>query len=122
MPIHDWSKVDHGLFHHFHQTWMAALSSALNHGGLPPGFFALVEQVISGPIPDVITLKRPPESDATAGGVAMAMAPPKARFIKSAESDVYSRKASRIAVRHRSGSVVAIVEIISPGNKSSKSA
>ena len=22
MPIHDWSKVDAGIFHHFHHAWI----------------------------------------------------------------------------------------------------
>ncbi len=33
---------------------------------------------------------------------------------------IYVRKADRIAVRHRHGQVVAVVEIVSPGNKASK--
>jgi hypothetical protein len=36
MPIHDWTRVDAGLFHAFHQRWISALSDALNCGGLPP--------------------------------------------------------------------------------------
>jgi hypothetical protein len=51
MPIHDWTRVDAGLFHHFHQRWTSALCDALNTGGLPPDYFALIEQVISDPIP-----------------------------------------------------------------------
>ena len=36
---------------------------------------------------------------------------------KRAEAGTYLRKASRIAVRHRHGKVVAVIEILSPGNK-----
>ena len=57
MPIHDWTRVDAGTFHHFHHRWTAALCDALNTGGLPPDYFALAEQVVSGPIPDVLTLR-----------------------------------------------------------------
>lgn len=32
MPIHDWTRVDVGLFHHFHQRGMDALGAALNTG------------------------------------------------------------------------------------------
>ena len=60
MAIHDWTRVDAGLFHHFHQTWITALCHALNTGALPPGYFALAEQVASGPIPDVLTLQQSP--------------------------------------------------------------
>ena len=24
MPIHDWTRVDAGIFHHFHQRWIGA--------------------------------------------------------------------------------------------------
>ena len=45
MPIHDWTKVDAGIFHHFHNGWITRLSDALNDGLLPKGYYALAEQV-----------------------------------------------------------------------------
>ncbi|MGH7193944.1 MAG: hypothetical protein ACREJM_10485 [Candidatus Saccharimonadales bacterium] len=36
MPIHDWTRVEAGIFHHFHVEWMGALARALNQGLLPP--------------------------------------------------------------------------------------
>jgi hypothetical protein len=30
MPIHDWTRVDAGIFHHFHQSWIPEISRALN--------------------------------------------------------------------------------------------
>lgn len=125
MPIHDWTRVDAGTFHHFHHRWTAALCDALNMGGLPPDYFALAEQVVSGPIPDVLTLRlrdKQPKSDADSGGVAIAMPPPRARHIARVEGDIYSRKANRVTVRHRLGQVIAVIEIVSPGNKGSKAA
>jgi hypothetical protein len=92
MPIHDWSRVDSGIFHDFHQAWTIEIRNALNAGGLPPGFFA------------------------------MADAPPKARFVTSAEFDRYAGKANRIVIKHRLGHIVAVLEIVSPGNKSSTNA
>ena len=41
-------------------------------------------------------------------------------MVRRAEDTIYVRKADRIAVRHRHGQVVAVVEIVSPGNKASK--
>ena len=38
----------------------------------------------------------------------------------SAEDRIYVRKADRVAVRHRHGQIVAVVEIVSPGNKASR--
>ena len=49
----------------------------------------------------------------------MAAAPPRTRLVRRAEDTIYVRKADRIAVRHRHGQVVAVVEIVSPGNKAS---
>jgi len=125
MPIHDWTRVDAGLFHAFHQHWIIALCDALNAGGLPSDYFALPEQQIQGPIPDVLTLKLAPGSDdknAASGGLAVATKPPVARLVRRTEADIYATKANRITVRHRHGDVVAVVEIVSPGNKGSRGA
>ncbi len=46
MPIHDWSRVDAGTFHHFHQAWTIEITYALNGGELPPRFFAMAEQAV----------------------------------------------------------------------------
>ena len=45
MPIHDWTRVDAGIFHHFHHGWIEDLSRALNRGLLPPDHYALAEQI-----------------------------------------------------------------------------
>jgi len=108
MPIHDWTRVDAGLFHDFHQSWTVALCSFLNIGTLPADYFALVEQNIRGPIPDVLTLRLSSDSDRGDD--------PGLR----AEAASYLRKANRVTVRHRHGDVVAVVEIVSPGNKASR--
>lgn len=122
MPIHDWTRVDAGLFHDFHQGWTVALRNALNAGGLPSDYFALVEQNIRGPIPDVLTLQLSPKVDRPSNGtagLAVATAPPRVRLIRRNEAAAYAAKANRLTVRHRHGEVVAVVEIISPGNKGS---
>jgi hypothetical protein len=122
MPIHNWTRVDAGLFHAFHQDWIGVLARALNAGVLPRNYFALREQSIRDPIPDVLTLELSEgrdESNGTATGLAVATAPPRARVVRRAEDTIYVRKADRIAVRHRHGQIVAVVEIVSPGNKAS---
>jgi hypothetical protein len=124
MPAHDWTRVEAGIFHHFHHGWTAALSNALNSGVLPPGYFALSEQVISGPVPDVLTLQQFPDnrSPNTGGGTAVTTAPPQARFIQRATATHYARLADRVAVRHSQGKIIAVIEIVSPGNKDSRNA
>jgi hypothetical protein len=122
MPVHDWSQIDHGIFHDFHQAWTIEIRNALNGGVLPTGFFAMAEQVTSGPVPDVVTLQRRPRrgESADGGGLAVAEAAPHAAFVTSAELDPYAARANRIVVKHRLGQVVAVIEIVSPGNKSSQ--
>jgi hypothetical protein len=133
MPIHDWTRVDAGVFHHFHQAWITEIARALNAGILPAECYALAEQIAGGLLPDVLTLEtsrpssRPPAggdslaSELQDGGIALATAPPKVRFTLTSEPERYARKQSRIAIRHKSGDrVVAVLEILSPGNKGSR--
>lgn len=123
MPLHDWSAVDAGTFHDFHQGWTIRIRDALNAGLLPDGYFAMADQRVSGPEPDVIALSaRPPQKhppQIQGSGTVVADALPRLRQSASIAAAVYARKANRIIIRHRQGRVVAFLEIVSPGNKSS---
>ena len=133
MPIHNWSRVDAGIFHHFHHFWIDEIARALNQGVLPGGYYALAEQHTSQFGPDVLTLQsRPledrardslePISDGSGGtDVGVTVAEPRARLAGETDLEFYRRKQNVVAVRHVSGDrLVAIVEIVSPGNKSSQ--
>src|SRR3989304_6068116 len=98
MPIHDWSKVRAGIFHHFHQDWTIEIARTLNGGVLPPPYYAMAEQVASGQIPDVPTLERNNAQSLPrgSGGLAVAATPPRARIVRQAESEEYAAKANRI--------------------------
>src|SRR4051794_11576072 len=111
MPIHDWTRMEPGDFHHFHQGWIVGIARTLNGGLLPPGFMAMAEQVTGGPIPDVITLQTRRPSGPNGREVAVKEKPPTARVIARAEQAVYARRADRVVVRHGRGRVVAVVEI-----------
>ena len=91
MP-HDWSETDLGIFHDFHQAWTVELCHALNAGALPRDFYSL----ITGNL----------EHDSAVAAPAPEL--------------VYAHKANRIAIRHKLGKVVAVIEIVSPGNKGSR--
>jgi hypothetical protein len=122
MPVHDWTRAEAGDFHHFHQTWISLLAAALNGGGLPPGFVALAEQVTGRPVPDVVTLEAPSSSRGVSG---VAIAPAQlasARVVQKFERINYARRADRVVIRHGRGRVVAIIELLSPGNKESRHA
>jgi len=124
MTVHDWTRVEAGLFHDFHQTWSIELKNALNGGILPKGYYALVEQRVGGPEPDVIAVEtgRKGKAKSDRGGTTALAEPPRTRLVKPFESvaEVYARKANRITVRHPLGTVVAVIEIVSPGSKRSR--
>jgi hypothetical protein len=127
MPIHDWTRVDAGIFHAFHHDWITDISRALNRGLLPSAYYALPEQLAGGLGPDVLTLRRPssngtsPIVEAPNGSVALAVAPPKVRLRMRSEANRYAAKAKAVTIRHVSNHrVVAMVEIVSPGNKNNQ--
>lgn len=123
MPIHDWSKVEDGIFHDFHGTWIQTIKRALNDGILPPEYYALSEQVAVGVAPDVLTLEAVDGAENSRGsGGSVLTARPKTRFVSELGLRVRRRR-NRVAVRHSSDDrVVAIIEVVSPGNKSSRHA
>lgn len=132
MPIHDWSRVEAGIFHDFHHSWIEEIKRSLNAGRLPDDYYALAEQHAAGFGPDVVTLQ---ETNASNGGTGSArpaperggpgllLAPPPARLVGETDLEFYRRKQSTVTVRHVSGDrIVAMVEVVSPGNKASRHA
>jgi hypothetical protein len=127
MAVHDWTRVEAGIFHAFHHSWIEEISRALNGGLLPPDYYALAEQQAAGFGPDVLTLQvdapdsgmfRAPDASTTS-----TLARPHARFMAQTEGEFYRRKKSSIVVRHVSDDrIVAMVEIVSPGNKQASQA
>ena len=119
MPIHDWTKVSAGGFHDFHQVWTIEIRNTLNRGLLPPGYSAFTELKVEGWEPDVTSIRS--VGLPTPGGPAVADRP-RSRQIARIESDsaTYARKANRIAVQHEFGAVVAVIEVVSPGNKDNR--
>lgn len=123
MPIHDWTRVGANRFHDFHQGWIIRIRDALNGGILPDEFLALAEQVTGGPVPDVIALSTAAQRrSAESGGILLEEVPIRTRHVARIEVEQYARKADRVVIHHRDGTVVAIIELVSPGNKSSRRA
>lgn len=125
MPVHDWTRVAAGTFHHFHNFFVPELCRALNDGLLPSGYYAMTEQLAGRAIPDVLTLEieRPDDAEmgGAPGGVAVATAPPLVSFAAAFETDLYARRQRAVTVRTTSGDrVVAMLELVSPGNKASR--
>jgi Protein of unknown function (DUF4058) len=107
MRIHAWSRVPSGLFHDFHQSWSIRIKDALNSGRLPRGVAALVEQ-----------RAEPKELD---GGI-VTLPPPFTRIVRRTTNEIYASRANRIVVKHHLGRIIAVIEIVSPGNKDSRAA
>lgn len=140
MPAHDWTRVESGIFHAFHLAWIGELQQALNAGLLPADHYALAEQITGGMGPDVLTLAIPHDEPTqllngtngtngtngahhptSTGGIATAMSPPKVRITAEASRDPYLAKQRTLVLRHTSNHrIVAIIEIVSPGNKADK--
>jgi len=72
-----------------------------------------------------VTLERRTRSrhapEAFGGGVVTAI-PPKTRHVILAESETYAALANMVTIHHSLGNVVSIIEIVSPGDKSSRTA
>ncbi len=124
MPVHDWARVPPGLFHHFHQDWSIEIARRLNGGLLPKGLSALVEQRSGPREADVLTVERRtngPRADAAASGL-LTLEQPTASIVRRGTKEIYAGRANRVVVRHHLGRIVAVGEIVSPGNKDSRAA
>ncbi len=122
MPVHDWSEVDANVFHHFHQAWALHISIALN-GLLPDGYSALVEQHSPKLVPDVLAVERrirPRNKHPRKGGGTVTLPKPSTRFGLITKEQRIAARGNRIAIHHRMGEIVCILEIVSPGNKQNR--
>jgi hypothetical protein len=124
MPLHDWTRVPSGLFHHFHQSWSIRIADALNAGRLPEGTIALVKQRSGPREPDVLAIEARAgrgRFDVEAAGLAT-MEPPVTQIVHRSDKEIYAGRANRIVIRHHLGRIVAVIEILSPGNKDTRAA
>jgi len=118
MPIHDWTRVDAGIFHAFHHGWIEELARALNRGVLPADYYALPEQHAAGFGPNVLTLQG---SSWDEGGVGEApttsevLMAPKLTPIAETDMEFYRRKQKSVTIRHVSGDrIVANYDAVGP--------
>ena len=121
MPMHDWSKVTPGEFHDFHSSWMSEIRRALNKSLLPANYYAGVEQHVNGFIPDVVTLKADPAPPRRYSEGGTLLREPRQQPTVETGGAPYYRQNRLITVR-RTGTLdlVGVIEVVSPGNKSSR--
>jgi hypothetical protein len=113
VPLHDWTRVKSGTYHHFHYYWLAAIGLRLNSGLLPPGLFVKAEMSsVWLESQEVTNLSRASRSSPEANKLA-----------DTAPMRVLVQQTTRrLAVHSGLGNIVAVIEIVSPGNKKTKSA
>src|SRR5262249_48443176 len=128
MPVHDWTRVGDGTFHDFHYSWVLEIKRALMRGLLPKGYYVMAEQ-LGGDLgaPDVLTLQTAaakPESEGLLSGTAtLTEAPLVVHARTTIARDAYARLQRSVVIRHSSDDrIVAMIEVISRGNKSSRHA
>ena len=126
MPIHDWTRVSAGTFHAFHVAWIGELQRVLNGGLLPSGYYASAEQVTHGHNIDVLTIPSAVpgwrEEVGAFRGISAAEAPPRL-FIRDSlgEAMLLAARRQRIVIHDMTASrAVALIDILSPGNKQSR--
>lgn len=99
--MYDWSNVDAGIYHDFYLGWLSTLCNSLN-SNLPSTHYGIIEEV----------------GQKVGSGVSEPDALPRS---SESASQFYRRKQKNVVIRHVSGDeVVAMIELVSPGNKSSQ--
>ena len=111
MPIHDWSRVDAGLFQSFRRSWISTLSSALNGGLLPDTCYALLapaavknEEILAAPgtVPFRMPWLDVPADD---------------------DLEYYRLRKSHVVIRRSDDhTAVAVLDIVSAGDRASRAA
>ncbi len=110
MPVHDWTRDSAGTFHDFHYSWVLEIKRALKRGILPKGYYVMAEQ-FGGDLgaPDVLTLQAASQESVHAR--------------TTIPRDPYARLQRTVVIRHTSNDrIVAMIEVLSSGNKSSRHA
>jgi hypothetical protein len=128
MPVHDWTRVSDATFHDFHYSWVLEIKRALMRGLLPKGYYVMAEQ-FGGDLgaPDVLMLQaKGAESESSgvlSGTATLTESPPVVDARATIARDGYARLQRTLVVRHTSDDrIVALIEVLSPGNKSSRHA
>ena len=118
MPMHDWKRVDAGIYHAFHHSWIEEIHRALLKR-LPADYYSLPEQIAAGVGPDILALKSDDQNEPDGGGLATKTRP-KTKLYQETETEFYLSKQKAVVIHHVSGDrIVAVIEIVSPGNKNS---
>lgn len=118
MPMHDWTRVDAGIFHAFHHSWIAEIHRATLKL-LPEHYYPLPEHHATSDVANAKTPKGDDDDSPSSCGLATKTRP-RTKLYQETPTEFYPRKKKAVVIHHVSGDrVVAIIEIVSPGNKNS---
>lgn len=124
MAMHDWTRVNSSIFHHFHQLWIMHLSESLNGGMLGEQYYVLNELITRTINPDVLALEtadldnKEAQSRANEQITAFAEAVSKQQD-KPAQ---FVLKSDALVLRQTDGhSIISIIEIVTPDIKNNAS-
>ncbi len=127
MPVHDWSRVFDGAFQAFHLAWIAQLQNTLNNGVLPPDYDAMAEKVAgsiglrSSTLPAADGGQNGRREGPIAGAISAAEIPPRVRLRDVIEAEPFTRRQKSIVIRRSNDErIIALIEILSAGNKSNR--
>lgn len=105
MPVHDWTRVFAGLFHDFHMSWVCELSRELNDHLLPSDHYALIERAPE--LTDDWWYSPTPSQGERVPDTLL-------------EEEIYAYKTRSLVIHHeRDERIIARLELLSPGHKSS---
>ncbi len=114
MPMHDWTKVDAGIFHDFHQEWTIRLSRVLNQSLLPADHYALLMMART---PTPVEVDECEEPHIRYAGTAVRERPESACPLLS-DATHYGRIKNRVSIRRTSDDrIVSLIDVVCPGNK-----
>ena len=125
MPMHDWTRVDSWVYHDFHTGFIVSLCRGINER-LPAKYYAMKEQSLNVMIPDVMTLERSdsvddePSTTTLDNSYHTSAVLPCVQVIDRVNVNVGFKQKRIVVYRKEDDRVVGIVELVSPGNKSSR--
>ena len=122
MPMHDWTGVTAGVYHHFHVHWMLEMERWINGRLSPEHRYAMVEPMFprEDAGDDEHDLSEAVEGEQ--GVLSVADVPPITSITtQCSEARMLLTRQRQIVVRTVVGDrPVAIIELVSPGNKSGR--
>jgi hypothetical protein len=122
------------MFHSFHLGFLTRLSATLNGGVLPPDYYALTGEITDPVGPHVVTRHpagaplpetSPGDPDPPVGARAAEQVPPRVRLTQTLPFHLFRLRprTRHVVIRQTSDHcIVAVVEVVVPGNKSSRDA